>query len=116
MKSAKIEISGSTDTEGVVSGKGSLTLGISDAAKAGLHIDYSRPDRVKITLKSSVGFKLRKAKTLKFSGAVSKDLKTRQVDGTVTLKLEVPARVALTLQQRFQKKGTKTSLSVTLHF
>lgn len=116
MKSTTVEMSGALDSEGQLRGKGKLTFSISDASKAGLSVDYSNPDSVKLCIDSSVGLKIRKSKKLTFTGAIGRDLTKGSYEGKVGLRLEIPKKVAVTLQQDFKKKGNKTTVSVTLRF
>ena len=109
-----IDVGGATDSTGTVEGSGSLTIGVSDASKVTLNVDYSTADKVTVSLSSEVGFTLRSHQlTLSAAGAVRP--LSGDWQGTAGLTLEVSKRVAMQLQQAWSRSGNATSLGITIH-
>lgn len=100
---------------GAVTGKGSLKLE-TDASSLCFAMDYKSKDKVILTLSGAQGIKLSAGNKLKFSGSVSRDLVNRSWDGEYAIKLEINKTIAAQLSQEFTKKGTKTSVEITIRF
>jgi len=114
-KPAKIVFSGALTGKGGIAGKGSLTLTISDATKASVAVDAKRGS-TNVTLASSVGLKIRKSSTIKFSGTIAKDLNKSGLEGDVGIQMKLPKGVDVSVSHQFKPADDVTSLKVTIRF
>jgi hypothetical protein len=113
----KVEIttSGSLAGRGQFEGKGTLTLSLSDAIKAGLRVETDA-GKTKLTLSNAVGLKIRKSKTLKLTGTLSKELNQRGLEGKVGLSLNLPKGVDWSVSHEFKPGHNYTSMKLTVRF
>lgn len=111
---AELEVSGVTDFRGSFKGKGSLTLYLSDAAKAKVALDYRGPDRVLLSVESEAGIRLSADDTLTLSGGLSRDLVNQEIRGHVKAKLKLSRDLAAEIEQEFGASGPRTSVAVKL--
>jgi hypothetical protein len=114
-KPAKVVFSGDVSGRGGITGKGTLTLTISDATKASVSVD-AKPGSTNVTLATSVGLKIRKSSTIKVSGTVAKDLNKGGVDGDVAIQMKLPKGVDVSASHRFRPDDDVTSLKLTIRF
>ena len=114
-KPAKIAFSGALTGKGGIAGKGSLTLTVSDATKASVLVDAKRGS-TNVTLASSVGLKIRKSSTIKFSGTIAKDLNRSGLEGDVGVQMRLPKGVDVSVSHQFKPADDVTSLKVTIRF
>jgi hypothetical protein len=114
-KPAKVAFSGALTGKGGIAGKGALTLTISDATKASVAVDAKRGS-TNVTLASSVGLKIRKSSTIKFSGTIAKDLNKRGLEGDVGLQMKLPKGVDVSVSHQFKSDEDVTSLKLTIRF
>ncbi|MFQ5890205.1 MAG: hypothetical protein ACE5JR_09145 [Gemmatimonadota bacterium] len=110
----ELEVKGSTDFAGRFTGKGRLTLHISDATKALVGLDYRRPDRLVLNLHSTAGLKLSADDTLTLSGGLTHDLLNQRLGGKVSARLKIANSLGASIEQEFGQSGPRTSLSVKL--
>jgi len=83
---AKIVLSGDVKTSGQVTGTGTLSLRVSDAAKVKWSV-IKKKSSVLLRLESSVGLSIRQDRKLTLSGAIDRDLTKKTLDGRVTATL-----------------------------
>jgi len=114
-KTAEVTVKGSLNSAGNVSGEGTLTLSIADAAKAGLSITHTS-DGTTISLSSSKGIEVGTSSTLTLHGAISKDLKSRFLEGEVRVDLTLPKAVEFSISHSIKPGSDTTSVSVTITF
>lgn len=115
-KKGKIILSGDVKTSGHVTGTGTLSLRVSDAAKVKWSV-IKRQKSVLLRLESSVGLSIRQDRKLTLSGAIDRDLTKKTLDGKVTATLEIPDRATFKIEQKVGKGRTPTtSLAVTIRF
>lgn len=111
---AELAIEGTSDFRGTLRGKGTLTLFLSDAARAQLAVDYRDPDRLTLTLNSQGGIRLSADDTLELSGGLSRNLLNQELRGNVRARLRIARDLAAELRQEFGAAGPKTSMSLRL--
>jgi len=115
-KDGKLTLSGALDTKGGVSGKGALTLSVSDLTKAGLSLDYKKTGSLVVKLDTTTGLRIRKSSTLKFTGSLAKDLTTSSLEGKVKLDLNVPKGIDVSVSHSFKPDENLTALKITVRF
>ena len=115
-RKGRIVLSGDVKTSGQVTGTGTLSLRVSDAAKVKWSV-IKKQKSVLLRLESSVGLSIRQDRELTLSGAIDRDLTKKTLDGRVGVKLEIPDRATFKIEQKVGKgKTPTTSLSVTIKF
>jgi hypothetical protein len=115
-RDGKLVFSGALDTKGKVSGRGALTLTVSDMTRAGVSLRYGKSGNLVLRLDSATGLRIRKSSTLRFTGSLSRDLTKRTLSGKVGVHLKVPKEVDVSLAQSFKPDENVTSLKVTIRF
>jgi hypothetical protein len=116
-KTNKVDItaSGSLTGRGRFEGKGTLTLSLSDAVKAGLRVETEN-GRTRLTLSNAVGLRIRKSKTLRLTGTLSKELNRRGLEGKVALSLNLPRGIDWSVSHEFKPGSNYTSMKLTIRF
>jgi hypothetical protein len=114
-KSTTVTLSGSKTGKGKITGKGALTLSVPDATKVSVTVD-ARPGSTKVSLKSTVGIKVRKSSTITFSGSFVKDLARSGLKGKVGIDMVLPKGVNVTVSHQFKPGDDLTSVKLTIRF
>jgi hypothetical protein len=115
-KDGKLTLTGALNTKGRVSGKGALTLTVSDLTRAGLSLDYRKTGALILKLESSTGLRIRKSRTLKFTGSLARDLTSGSLEGKVGVDLKVPRGLDVSVSHRFKPDENRTAVKVTVRF
>lgn len=111
---AELELRGATTAKGRFKGKGSLTLFLSDAAKAKIGLDYRSPDRILLSIESQGGIRLSADDSLVLSGGLTRDLVNGEIGGEVKARLKIARDLQAEIEQEFGGSGPKTSVSLKL--
>lgn len=111
---AELSVTGTTDFSGELRGKGSLTLFLSDAARARVAVDYRRPDRLLVSVESEAGIRLSADDTLVLSGGLRRDMLDREIAGHVKAELKLGRDLAAQIEQEFGASGPATTVAVKL--
>lgn len=110
-----VEMIGAVDAKGTVTGKGTLTFSLRDAAKAGITIER-KSDVTIVKLSTTVGWKVRTGKELVLSGALAKSLKDGKLEGDAGITLKVSKNVDVAVSHKFQSGADTTGVAVTIRF
>lgn len=113
---AELRVRAETDHAGEIRGKGTLTLFLSDAARARVSVDYRRGNRLVLAVDSRAGIRLGADDTLTLSGGLSRDLFDRELTGHVSAELELSRNLVAELEQEFGADGPTTSVHLRLRF
>ena len=108
----ELKISGSSDFEGRIAGKGTLSLELSDAAEARVLFDYREDRRLRLGVESKVGLRLGADDTLLLSGGLTRELLNQELEGRVSARLKLARDLDVEMEQAFGPRGGKTSMSL----
>jgi hypothetical protein len=111
---AELELRGATTAKGQFKGKGTLTLFLSDAARAKIGLDYRSPDRILLSIESTGGIRLSADDSLVLSGGLTRDLVNGEIGGEVKARLKIARDLQAEIEQEFGASGPKTSVAVKL--
>lgn len=111
---AELEITGSSDFQGDLRGKGQLTLFLTDVARAQVAVDYRSPERIVLSVESRAGIRLSADESLELSGGLTRNLVNQELRGNVKARLRVSRDLDAQVQQEFGSSGPKTSMAIKL--
>lgn len=115
-KDGKLTLTGSLNTKGTVSGKGALTLTVTDLTRAGLSLDRRKSGALVLKLDSTTGLRIRRSSTLKFTGSLAKDLTSGSLEGKIGVDLTIPEGLDVSVSQIFKPDENLTQLKITVRF
>lgn len=114
-KRVSVTASGAIAGRGQITGKGTVTLSLSDASKVKLSVD-KKPDGTKVVLSNATDIRLWKSRQLKVTGSIGKDLSTNKIDGKVDLSFNLPKNVGVSIGHQYKSGDHTTSLKITFSF
>ena len=108
----KLELTGATAGKGAVTGKGTLTTSLWDAAKAGVTVEKREKDTV-VTLSTTGGITFRKNRGLVFSGDLEKLMKGKFA-GKVGVTFKFSKDVDFLVSHKFKPGEDTTTVTITI--
>lgn len=112
----KLKLRGTGDFDGEFRGTGRLSFAFSDATRASLEVDYSRPDELVVGLGATTGVELSADDTLVLDGGLSWDRVARELEGEVEAELRIARGLGVVISQSLEPGPDTTRLEVTLSF